>query len=65
MSDFMGFEVEAISPYGGVADISMRCIRCRTWAVHIGHPIPLADLIRRANNHAEQCPGERGRPTHS
>jgi hypothetical protein len=55
VSDFQGFEVEAISPYGGITDLSLRCIRCRTWAVHIGRPVSLADLLQRANKHAEEC----------
>lgn len=50
------FRVEAIAPFGGVADISLRCTRCVRWAVHINRPITLDDLNHRAGEHAQDCP---------
>jgi hypothetical protein len=55
LEDQYRFDVQAIAPYGGVADISLRCTRCRKWATHIDRPISLRDLNERAQEHAEVC----------
>lgn len=49
------FQVNAIAPFGGVADLSLRCTRCVRWAVHIDRPITLAELNDRVGEHAEVC----------
>jgi hypothetical protein len=55
LEDQYRFDVQAITPYGGVADISLRCTRCGKWATHIDRPISLRDLNERAQEHAEVC----------
>lgn len=49
---------------GGDADISLTCLRCPSWSQWIkvstdedGPAVLLADLIERADQHVETCPG--------
>lgn len=54
--DLERFEVSAFTIYPGTADLQLRH-RCaaRTWAVHIQHPLTLAELVQRATQHTEEC----------
>lgn len=55
LEDQYRFTVEAINPFRGTPDISLRCTRCGRWATHIDRPITLADLNQRATEHTEVC----------
>lgn len=49
----MQFRVEGLQLFGAPADLALSCRRC-PWAVHVAEPIMLADLIDRAEEHAEE-----------
>jgi hypothetical protein len=53
VADQKRFEIAALFAIGPV--LSLRCLRCRRWAVHMDDPRLLADLNRRAGEHVELC----------
>lgn len=55
VADQYRFRVQAFALSGSPADLSLQCGRCGRWTVHIAEPITLADLIDRADEHAEVC----------
>lgn len=55
LEDQQRFQVEAINPFRGTPDLSLRCTRCVRWATHIDHPLTLAELNQRADEHTEAC----------
>lgn len=48
------FTVHAVTPYPGTADVAIHH-DCRAWWVDIDEPLTLAELNRRASEHAEVC----------
>jgi len=47
------FEVCAIYTIGPV--LSIRCLRCRRWSVHIDEPLGLDQVNQRSEAHLEDC----------
>jgi hypothetical protein len=48
------FEVEA-QEWQGVRGLTLFCKRCK-WTAVLESPMPLAELVQRADEHTEVCP---------
>ncbi|GIE16744.1 hypothetical protein [Paractinoplanes ferrugineus] len=51
--DQQQFRISAIVTSG--PDLSIQCLRCHRWALHVDRPLTLAELTRHAEVHLEEA----------